>query len=245
MIDPSSSVSPAVLGAFGREGFVADKSAVMKKGIWMAKANPYDLVLFFIPSISVLAEAARKIYAVRPDTYLVALTGPLSASRRIDLLEGGLDEIVYYPCTFRELTARIRSLLRRIKGTGEPLCSQKIDDLTIDPVNFRVVRGERDILLRRKEFDLLLYLFRNSGRVVTKTNLLEGVWDANADLLTNTLEVHILNLRKKIDSGYSPERKLIHTVYGRGYLFGLRPSALTVAPTCVSPRRATAAALSK
>lgn len=144
VIDPFSSINTVILSALGQEGFIADRSRGVKRGIWLAKANPYDVILLFIPSLPVLVETARIIYAARPDTYLIALVKPPNVNTRVALLEEGLDEVVCYPCTLRELTVRIRSLLRRIKGTGKPSYCQKIDDLSIDPTGFRVVRGDRE-----------------------------------------------------------------------------------------------------
>lgn len=229
-IDPDLFLSPRILWALNQEGFIVDRTKEIKKGVWMAKTNLYEIIFLLIPDRQTLIDVFKKINGEQPGAFIIALVGPSSTDTRVVLLEMGLDEALYYPCPFRELVAKMRSMLRRVKSVGEPPLCERFDDLTIDPANFSVKRGETEIFLRRKEFDLLLYLFRNAGKVVTKTNILEGVWDANADLFTNTLEVHVLNLRRKIDSGYPPERKLIHTVYGRGYLFGLRPLMSGVTP---------------
>lgn len=230
-IDPNCLFGPEILRALSQESFIVDKTKEVAKGIWMGRTNPYDIVLLLIPEQNMILDALQKISQDQPGAFIVALVGPKNADARLSLLEAGLDDVIYYPCSFREFVIRLRIMLRRIKNVPDvQLCEEGIDDLTINPVSFNVRRGKSEIILRRKEFDLLYFLFRNPGKVITKNNILEGVWDINADLFTNTLEVHVLNLRRKIDSGYPPERRLIHTVYGRGYLFGLRPTASSVTP---------------
>jgi DNA-binding response OmpR family regulator len=98
-----------------------------------------------------------------------------------------------------------------------------------------VRRGSREIYLCRKEFDLLHFFFRHQGKVLSKIRILEGVWDSNSDALTNTLEVHILKLRRKIENGATERPRLIHTVYGRGYLFGLRAGSGAMPTTGMAP----------
>ena len=220
-IDPHSLFGSGILHALSQEGFVVDKTKEVKKGIWMARTNLYEVVLLIIPGKDPMMEVFEKINQDQPSAYLVALIGAQSSNTRIELLEAGLDDVLFHPCSFREFIIRIRSLLRRIKNTTKEDHFHTISDLVFNPAGFSVKRGNREIILRRKEFNLLEFLLRNREKVVTKAQIMEGVWDANADLGTNTLEVHIFNLRKKIDSGYPPEHRLIHTVYGRGYLFGL------------------------
>lgn len=229
-VDPDCLFGPGILRALSQEGFIVDKTKEVAKGVWMGRTNLYDIVLLLISDQKSIMDAFQKINQDQPGVFIVALVGPKYADSRMVLLEAGLDDIIYYPCSFREFIIRLRTMLRRIKNVTDTSFNEGVDDLTIDPISFCVRRGKTEIILRRKEFDLLYFLFRNSGKVITKNNILEGVWDLNADLFTNTLEVHVLNLRRKIDSGYPPEHRLIHTVYGRGYLFGLRPTASSVTP---------------
>lgn len=231
IIDPQKKLSFSVLQGLSQEGFITDRAILLKKGVWLARSNPYDVVILCCSSLEIITSLINQLNQECPDTYLLVLSEALPLEKRILLLEKGLDEAVIFPCSFRELVAKIRNLLRREKRGKENPGWFRVDDLVINPYNFTVYRGEKLIALRRKEFDLLLYLVRNVNRAITKTNILESVWDTNADLFTNTLEVHILNLRKKIDGSYPPERKLIHTIYGRGYLFGLRPALLYVGST--------------
>ena len=230
IIDPNESLAPGTLRGLTQEGFIADRVKLIKRGIWMARVNPYDAVVLLIPSFQVLLDTVKHLSGEFKNTYVVALLGAIALEKRIMLLEKGLDEALVYPCSFRELVIKMRNLLRREKSHISGATCFQVDNLFINLASFAVRRGPVEIYLRRKEFDLLLYLVRHQGRVITKAHILECVWDANADLFTNTLEVHILNLRRKIDSGCPPEHRLIHTVYGRGYLFGLRPERSEVTP---------------
>ena len=113
----------------------------------------------------------------------------------------------------------MRAILRRPQNFVED--TLKLDDLTLDTIRYQVKRGRTSVSLTRKEFGLLEYLLRNKERVISRTALIEHVWDINADLFSNTLETHILNLRRKIES--PKKRKLIHTISGRGYKIALKP----------------------
>jgi DNA-binding response OmpR family regulator len=136
---------------------------------------------------------------------------------KISLLNAGADDCVDNTCSIAELSARVRAMLRRPQTLVGDII--KLGDLTMDTVRYKVTRGEKQIILTRKEFGLLEYLLRNQDAVISRTALIEHVWDINADLFSNTLETHILNLRRKIEAEGKP--KLIHTISGRGYKIAL------------------------
>ncbi len=117
------------------------------------------------------------------------------------------------PFSYEEMNARVRALLRRPRMLEREVFS--IDDLVIDCATGSVLRGEKSIYLTAKEFSLLLYLVKNQGRIVSRAMLFEHVWDSEGDIFSNTVEMHIRNLRRKIDAAGS--KKLIYTVPGRGY----------------------------
>jgi len=234
VISPDNSMTPKTAASLAREGFLVDKTRRVQKGIWMTRTNPYDMVILSIVSFEKLMDTVMKLTEEPSSIFFMALLTNPTLEKRIILLEHGTDEVLACPYSFRELTVKIHNLLRREKAINrEPACL-KIDDLVINANNFSVTRGRKEISLRRKEFDLLHYLYCNQGKVINKMNILEGVWDPNADIFTNTLEVHILSLRRKIDLDYPEEHKLIHTVYGRGYLFGLKPALSEVIPARAS-----------
>lgn len=132
---------------------------------------------------------------------------------KVELLNAGADDYVTKPFSFDELMARIRAIMRRPKVAMPEVVM--VSDLLIDLSSHSVRRGDREVSLTKKEYELLEYLARNSGRVVSRGSLLEHVWDMNADPFSNTLETHMLNLRRKIDTAV--DQKLIYTVSGRGY----------------------------
>jgi two-component system OmpR family response regulator len=131
------------------------------------------------------------------------------------LLQSGADDYVTKPFDIKELQARLLALLRR--GHLDPKAPYllQVDSLILDPLKRHVERGGRRIVLRRKEFDILEYLLRNRGRVVTRTMIMDNVWDANSDSWNNTIDVHIKSLRDKVDRPF--KRQLISTAYGVGY----------------------------
>lgn len=233
VIDPEDALAPATLRGLKEEGFIVDKVSRFSKGVWMAKTNPYDLVIISCCLFNDLCSWAKDLSEEPSRAFILALTMSFSPKSKISLMESGADETIQHPCSFRELILKIKILLRREKNKNIASGSANLvlDDLTVDLSTFRVFRGGRELILRRKEFDLLHYFARNQEKIITRTEILENVWDSNTDLLTNTLEVHILNLRKKLDADCPAKKRLIHTIYGRGYLFGSRPLFGELVPT--------------
>jgi two-component system, OmpR family, response regulator len=155
-----------------------------------------------------------------PVLILSALSG---TDERVRGLRQGGDDYLAKPFAFEELLARVDALLRRshLAPTAQEL---RVGDLTLDMRTLRVMRGSVPIALQPRELRLLAHLMRNQGQVVTRTMLLEAVWDCHFDPQTNVIDVQISRLRSKVDRGFSPA--LIHTIRGVGYLLGERPDAL-------------------
>ena len=130
-------------------------------------------------------------------------------------LRAGGDDYLTKPFAFSELLARIEALLRRAQPAGQPATPLRVGDLEMDLLTRTVKRADQAIELQPREFRLLEYLMRHSGQVVTRTMLLEGVWDYHFDPQTNVIDVHISRLRAKIDRGF--DKPLLHTVRGAGY----------------------------
>lgn len=194
-------------------GFSVDHAPSSEKGSFWARTTEYDLAMIeHSPALNAakFCEELRRKGKTMP---IIILADNCPAEQKAWLLDAGADDCVSVPCPVIELTARARAILRRPQTMlGDIL---QIDDLTINTAKFSVTRGERTIRLTNKEFGLLEYLLRNPGVVISRPALIEHVWDINADLFSNTLETHILNLRKKIDLPNA--KKLIHTISGRGY----------------------------
>lgn len=194
--------------------FAVDAESDGEKACFLAKTNEYDLIILDnnLPN-KTGAEICADIRKTKQNVPILILSVNAETKKKIDLLNTGADDYVTKPFSYEELVARIHALLRRQPMAPKEIL--KIEDLTVDPQKHKVKRGNTNIKLTRKEFMLLEYLLRNQGQVVSRGSILEHVWDIHGDIFSNTIETHILTLRKKIDTPHSP--KLIHTISGRGY----------------------------
>ncbi len=222
IISNSSNGASELLAGFRSAGFSVDHALESEQGSFWARTTDYDLVLIDDgprTNANNICEHIRSRGKTMP--IIVVSDKPASAPQgKISLFDAGADDCVSKECPMDELTARVRAILRRPRNIfiNDIL---KLDDLSLDAVRYQVKRGKKAVTLTRKEFGLLEYLLRNQDRVISRTALIEHVWDIHADLFSNTLETHILNLRRKIES--PKKRKLIHTVSGRGYKIALKP----------------------
>jgi two-component system copper resistance phosphate regulon response regulator CusR len=209
----------APLASFLRKGLEAEHYAVDvapdgDEARWMASECDYDLMILDLnlpklDGISVL----RTIRPKKPALPILVLTGRSRIEDRVQCLDCGADDCVIKPFSYTELSARVRALLRRQPFTSETLL--KIADLELNRVERTVKRGGKRIELTSKEFGLLEYLLRNAGHRITRSMIVEHVWNLSFDTGTNIVDVYVNYLRKKIDEGFTP--KLIHTVRGVGY----------------------------
>ena len=196
------------------EGFRVDEAEDGETGLYNAREYPCDLAIvdLGLPRLSGL-DLIRQLRAGGSALPILILTARGRWQEKVEGLEAGADDYLTKPFSFDELTARIRALLRRgSKAQGTVL---KIDNLILDPATKIAKRNDKTILLSAREYALLEYFMRNQGIVLSKTQILEHVWDYNSDSMSNIVDVFIANLRKKIDGGH--EKKLIHTVHGVGY----------------------------
>lgn len=198
-----------------KKSYVVDLAENGENGAFLAQTNNYDVILvdIVLPDIHGI-EICRIIRSAGSKTPILMLTGITDVNFKVSSLDSGADDYLTKPFSFSELSARMRALMRR---GPEVLASEKlrIEDLVVDLGSRTVKRAQRKIYLRKKEFDFLELLLRNKGKVVSKEKALESIWEEGLDVLSNTLEVHIRNLRKAIDT---PDRKkLIKTVHGIGY----------------------------
>jgi DNA-binding response OmpR family regulator len=199
--------------------YAVDVVADGEAALYQTAINDYDLVLLdvMLPGRNGFA-VCRELRARGCKTPILMLTARAAIDDRIEGLDSGADDYLTKPFAFRELLARIRALMRR---GHDVLPSQfQVDDLTIDEASHRVSRGSREIDLTAKEYALLEYLARRTGQLITRAEIAEHVWDESFDPLSNTIEVYINRLRKKIDDGQ--ELKLIHTRRGEGYILDPR-----------------------
>lgn len=200
------------------EGFSVDAEKDGNKGSFLARTNNYDVIIldYVLPKKSG-AKICQEVRTRGTTTPIIIISVQTEVPTRIELLNIGADDYVIKPFPFEELLARIRAVLRRPMQLKEEILT--IDDLILDSTRFNVERAGRKIKLTKKEFALLEYLLRHKGAVLSRGTIMEHVWDIQGDLFSNTIETHILNLRKKL---YRPGgAKLIHTISGRGYKIDL------------------------
>ncbi len=196
------------------EYFVVDVAEDGEKGSYLARTNEYDAIILdnMLPEKSG-AEVCEEIRRDGKTTPIIMLSARAEMSTKVELLNKGADDYLTKPFSLEELIARIRALLRRPAAISSDIL--EVGDLVMDTKQHLTRRGGREIYLTKKEFMLLELLMRRKGAVVSRGAIMEHVWDMNADPFSNTLESHILNLRKKISTkGKSP---LIQTVPGVGY----------------------------
>jgi DNA-binding response OmpR family regulator len=218
IISNDSATASELITGFRTAGFSVDHALESEQGSFWARTTDYDLVLIDDDPPAHAAEICIQIRSRGKTMPIIVVSDSPATQRRIALLDAGADDCISKECSLVELTARVRAMLRRPKNMIEDIL--KLDDLKVDTIRYRVSRGKSTVTLTRKEFGLLEYMLRNQERVISRTALIEHVWDIHADLFSNTLETHILNLRKKIES--PKKRKLIHTISGRGYKIALR-----------------------
>lgn len=197
-------------------GFAVDLAGTGTQGFDMAFEVPYDTLIIdiMLPELDGFS-LIRKLRVHKNNTPIIVLSARGRVDDRVQGLEAGADDYLTKPFSFTELLARVQALIRRAGNVTEPV-SLSYEDLTVDIVKRQVRRGKNPIELQPLEFSLLEYLLRNKERVVSKTMIMEHVWNYNFDPMTNVVEARICRLRDKIDKDYP--FKLIHTVRGVGYV---------------------------
>lgn len=213
VIEDDAEAAAYMVKGLSEHGHVADHAIDAETGLIMAE-TAYDVIVLdrMLPGMDGLA-AAENLRAKGDATPILFLSALGQVDDRVKGLRAGGDDYLVKPYAFAELLARIETLARR-RG-DEPQTEIKVGDLEIDLLGRRVSRAGEKIDLQPREFKLLEYLARNADRVVTRTMLLENVWEYNFDPQTNVIDVHISRLRGKIDKGF--EAPLLHTVRGAGY----------------------------
>jgi DNA-binding response OmpR family regulator len=194
---------------------VVDVAYKGRDGEYLAHINDYDLIIldYVLPDGNGV-ELCAKLRKANIRIPILFVTVRYGIRDKVAALDAGADDYIVKPFSVKELHARIRALMRRsLNVYNDDIL--KIDDLTLDISERTVVRDQKDIYLRKKEFNLLEYMIRNKNRVLTRSMILEHVWEGGAEELSNTVDVHIKYLRDKVDKPF--KRKLIKTIHGLGY----------------------------
>jgi DNA-binding response OmpR family regulator len=196
-------------------GFAVDVARDGEQGLYLATTNAYDALVLdlMLPKLSGV-EVLTQMRAAGVRTPVLVLTAQDEVESVLKLLEGGADDYMTKPFDLRELRARLSALIRRSQGHAVPRLT--IGNLEVDSTRAEVRRGGALVVLTPMEFKVLEYLMHRQGRVVSKNELLEHLYDFNWEKFSNVIEVYIAGLRKKVDA--APAKKLIHTLRGHGYM---------------------------
>lgn len=223
VVEDEHKIAHAVKRGLEQEGYAVDVAYNADDGLSTAQAEDYDLIILdrMLPGSIEGLDICEELRAQNIHTPILLLTAKDQIRDRVKGLNAGADDYLVKPFAFEELLARIRALLRRPHSTtGTTLA---VDSLTLNPVIYEVKRAGKVISLSRREFALLEYLMRNHNRILAKETIIGHVWDFDADILPNTVEVYIGYLRNKIDKPFK-SAPLIHTIRGFGYKLGSPPS---------------------
>lgn len=215
VVEDEKKVASFIKKGLEEEFFTVDVAYNGKEGLKFALTEDYDLIILdimipFIDGITLTKELRKE----KITTPILLLTVKDTVNDKVEGLDAGADDYLTKPFSFEELTARIRALLRRGEKSKSNIIS--VADLKLDLITHTVFRNNKEITLTLKEFSILEYLLRNKNKIVSRTKLIEHVYDYHFDSDTNIIDVYINKLRTKIDQGF--DKKLIHTIRGVGYI---------------------------
>lgn len=214
VIEDEKKIANLLQKGLREQGYAVDIRHDGNEGLELASTTPYEAIILDImlpgrDGLSVL----RKLRERKVTTPVMVLTARGEVNERVEGLNAGADDYLTKPFSMDEMIARLRALMRRV--TGENISFYKVADLTVNLVNREVMRGSRKITLTAREFRLLEHLMRSPEQVLTRTQIIERVWEYHFDPGTNLVDVYIQRLRRKVDDGEAV--KLIQTVRGVGY----------------------------
>ena len=214
LIEDDAETGKYITKGLGENGYTLDYAPDGNEGLYLAMNNSYDLIIIdrMLPKIDGLS-IIKMLRAAEKSMPILILSALGDVNEKVEGLKAGADDYLAKPYAFSELLARVEVLLRRNKKTSKHIL--QAGSLKMNLENYTVTRKGQKIELKPREFRLLEYLMRHKGQIITRTMLLENVWDYNFDPQTNVIDVHISRLRSKIDKGL--DKELIKTVRGIGY----------------------------
>lgn len=217
VVEDEHKIANSIKQGLEQENFVVDIAYDGTTGYDLAVSEEYDLLILdrLLPRMEGV-EIVKKIRDHSIHTPILLLTAKGQIDDRVEGLDAGADDYLTKPFAFTELLARVRALTRRPKN--KIISTLSVDDLILDTATYEVRRNGKPILLSNKEFSLLEFLMRHPRQIVKKEQIIKQVWDYDADVLPNSVEVYIKHLRDKIDKHFT--KKLIHTIRGFGYQLG-------------------------
>lgn len=220
VVEDQHRIAQSIKKGLEQEHHAVDLAHTGSDGYDLASSEQYDLIILdrMLPEMDGVT-ICKKLRSGKIHTPILMLTAKTQVQDRVDGLDAGADDYLIKPFSFDELLARVRALLRRNPETTEPVLT--VADLSLDPASYEVRRGTITITLSSREFSLLYYLMQHAGTIRSKQQIIDHVWNYDADILPNTIEVYIRNLRNKIDQPF--QHPLIHTVRGFGYKLDPKP----------------------
>lgn len=220
VVEDEHKIANAIKKGLEQERFAVDVAYDGDTGLIEATYEDYDVIVLdrMLPGEVDGIGILKALRETGKHTPVLLLTAKGKIQDRVEGLNAGADDYLVKPFAFEELLARIRALLRRPKRTLDN--ELKYGDLSLSTDTFVVKRANKQVRLSKKEFSLLEYLMRNPDRVLSKDQIIQHVWDYDADVLPNTVEVYIGYLRNKIDKPFKKRFELVHTIRGFGYKFG-------------------------
>jgi two-component system OmpR family response regulator len=220
VVEDDNKIASFVVNGLKQSGFAVDRCADGEEALTFVQSTPYDVAVVdvMLPQLDGLS-LVGKMRKQNIRVPVIILSAKASVEDRVKGLQTGADDYLTKPFAFSELLARIQALIRRSTNAAEPT-KLSVGDLTLDLLTREVKRGHEAIELQSREFSLLEYLMRNPGRVVTKTMILEHIWDYSFDPQTNVVDVLVHRLRAKVDKDFP--KKMIQTIRGVGYV--LKPA---------------------
>ena len=221
VIEDEPKIARAIKKGLEQETFAVDVCMDGDEGLRFALDEPYDVIILdrMLPSKDGVT-VCKELRLAGNKTPILFLTAKDKVADRVDGLNAGADDYLIKPFAFEELLARVRTLLRRPSQLVSPVLS--CDNLTLNTQTFEVLRDKKSIQLTQREFSLLEYLLRHRNQIVTKDTIIAHVWNYDADVLPNTVEVYVGYLRNKVDKPFKKHVPLIHTIRGFGYKLGVK-----------------------
>lgn len=215
VVEDEKKVASFIKKGLEEELYEIDTASNGKEGLELGLSDEYDLIIsdIMMPMMNGI-QLTKELRKNKITTPILLLTVKDSTKDKVEGLDSGADDYLSKPFAFEELTARVRALLRRKETQKDNYLSAH--DLNIDLVAHKVLRAEKEIILTPKEYSILEYLLRNKNKIVSRTKLIEHVYDFHFDSGTNVIDVHINKLRTKVDQNF--DKQLIHTVRGVGYI---------------------------
>ncbi len=217
LIEDDKSVAEFIVKGLIEKNHVVDHCSDGKEGLFMATTEDYDVMIIdrMLPGIDGLT-IIRTLRASKISASILILSAMADVEQRVEGLQSGADDYLVKPFSFSELHARVEILGRRNNPADNQVTELLVSDLRVDLISHKVTRADQNIDLLATEYRLLEYLMQHAGQVVSRTMLLEHVWDYHFDPQTNVIDVHMSRLRKKIDKQFN--FPLIHTIRGSGYV---------------------------